>query len=98
MTVATEIVRKTKLIKTLLHSCAGSTIFRVRFTKRTTGEIREMVCRLNVSKGVKGVGQAYVPSEKGLINVYDMHRKGFRCIPTEGILALTIKGKTYNFK
>ncbi len=97
MTVTTETAHKTNLIRTLLRTCAGDTIFRVRFTKRTTGEVREMVCRLNVSKGVKGVGQSYDPTDKGLINVYDMHNRGFRCIPTEGILALTIKGKTYNF-
>jgi len=72
---------------------AENTIFSVKFIKKDGSE-RKMNCRLNVKKGVKGVGMAYDPIEKGLLPVYDMEKGGFRMINLNTILELKIKGES----
>jgi hypothetical protein len=42
-----------------------------------------------VRKGVKGVGLAFEPSEKNLLTVYDMQKKGFRHINLSDVLEFT---------
>lgn len=87
-------------------------IFAVRFTKRTTGEEREMACR----QGVKSRLSAN-PSKPGidfakndLIPVFDVNavtpakgdeesKKGaYRSIPKEGITAIKINGEWYDVR
>jgi hypothetical protein len=53
-----------------------------------------MVCRRKVTKGVKGVGMSYNPSDYNLIPVYDMS-KGFRMINASTITELKIEGINY---
>lgn len=72
---------------------AENTIFSVKFIKKDGSE-RKMNCRLNVKKGVKGVGMAYDPIEKGLLPVFDMEKGGFRMINLNTILELKIKGES----
>ena len=48
-----------------------STIFFVKFIKRSTGEIRDMYAQKGVGKFVKGGEQAYDPSEHNLVGVFD---------------------------
>lgn len=77
---------------------AGNTIFNVVFIKRTTGEQRNMTCRLDVRKhvkGDKGTGRAYDMEGKGLIPVYDVQKRGYRTVPVDGIVSITIKGETF---
>jgi hypothetical protein len=71
---------------------ADNTIFSVVFTKKD-GTTRKMICRLNVKKGVNGVGMAYDPIEKGLLPVFDMEKKGFRMINMKTVTELKIKGE-----
>lgn len=66
--------------------------FGVRFIKRTNGQLREMVCRIGVAKGVKGSGQSFDPDAKGLITVWDTTEQGFRMIPVENLIALKCGG------
>ena len=70
-------------------------MFSVEFVKRTTGEHRKMVARLGVKKHLAGGDAAYNFSERGLVSVYDVQKKGYRTIPTESISTLTIGGSTY---
>jgi hypothetical protein len=70
-------------------------IFRATFTKRTTGETRNLTGRLGVSKGVKGVGLSFNPSEKKLMVVYDMHKRNFRMINLERLYEVKFKGLIY---
>jgi len=70
-------------------------IFTVVFTKRTTGERREMNCRMKVKKHLKGGGPAYNFKKKNLISVYDLGKEGYRCIPIEGITHLRVGGKSF---
>lgn len=70
---------------------AVDTFFSVHFIKKN-GDLRKMVCRLNVKKGVKGVGMSYNPTEKGLLCVYDVVKKGFRMIVINTIQNIQIRG------
>lgn len=79
-----------------IRRLAGGKIFGCTFTKRTTGELRTMQCRLGVSKGVTGAGMAYDPEEKGLLPVYDMAHAGYRMIPLDAIQSITVSGETYH--
>jgi len=71
-------------------------IFGVTFTKRTTGDIRNMSARLGVSKGVTGEGLKYDPESKQLLTVYDMRKKQYRMLNTETLSQLNIQGRTYS--
>jgi hypothetical protein len=68
-------------------------IFRVEFIKRTTGEVRVMVARLGVSKGVTGVGLKFDPLAKGLLTCFDMQKGQFRTINLDSVTSLRLAGK-----
>lgn len=76
-------------------------IFSVEFTKRTTGELRKMVCRRGVAKYVKGVGRSFDADKKNLLSVYDMQiadeAKGYRLIPLDAIVSLRLNGTSYRW-
>lgn len=57
-----------------------------------------MVARLNVKSYLKGGEPTYDFQEKGLLPVFDMQKKEYRCIPLEGIKSLTVKGVTYTYR
>lgn len=80
-------------VQKLLESSEGK-IFSITFVKRSTGEKRKMVCRTGVSKDTKGVGLAFDPKSYNLLTVYDMQKKGYRSIPMDSVLTVTIDGKT----
>ena len=75
----------------LINNSKGR-IFAVKFVKRSTGELRLMSCRTGVHNYLKGGMAAYDPAEKALISVFDMHKRGYRSIPTEGISQLKVDG------
>jgi len=70
-------------------------IFRVTFTKRSTGETRILVGRLGVTSALKGGTMSYNPTDKGLMTVYDVQKKGYRMIPIEGLQEVRFQGVTY---
>lgn len=70
-------------------------IFSVTFTKRTTGEVREMVCRTGVTAHLKGGEAAYSFSEKMLLSVYDLQKAGYRAVPLDAIISLREGGRVY---
>lgn len=68
--------------------------FSIKFEKRTTGEIREMLCRTGVTSHLVAV-----PSKEGLnfkkhnlIPVFDVKKEEYRSIPIEGITEIKIEG------
>jgi len=69
-------------------------IFSVLFVKKD-GTARKMTCRRGVKKGVTGKGLAYKPSERALLPVYDMEKKGFRMINAKTLISLTIGGERF---
>lgn len=70
-------------------------IFSVTFVKRTTGELREMTCRLGVKKHLKGGEKSFSDKEKNLLTVFDMTKQGYRSIPLENIVHIKINGVEY---
>jgi len=75
------------------------TFFSVEFIKRTTGELRKMVCRGGVQKHLVGGVLKYNPGEKNLIGVWDStvedNTKAYRMIAIEGIKTLNAGGENY---
>ena len=69
-------------------------IFSAVFTKKD-GEKRKMVCRCGVAKYVKGVGLKFKPEDRGLIGVFDMHKKAYRFINMKTLETLKIQGTEY---
>ena len=80
-----------------LRSLNGK-IFTVEFTKRTTGELRVMRCTTNYQSKLAGGELAYNPTEKALIPVYDLEKRGFRSIPTDAVIRIRALGNEYEVK
>lgn len=90
----------------LMKKVDDGRFFSVTFRKRTTGEVRKMVCRIGVKRYLAGGESAYDFRRKNLLPVWDVNeekrlmregldkfsagRKSYRCIPVENIL--DIKG------
>ena len=79
----------------------GHEIFTIKFRRRNdkvvagevvarAGDIREMRCRLHVTKGVKGVEPNRKEVDRGIdcVTVFEMaaERSGFKRIPVDGIV------------
>lgn len=74
---------------------AKNTMFSVVFIKRTTGEVRRMLCRTGVRKYLSGGELKFVPIRKGLLSVYDMKSKGYRFINLETLVSFKLGGISY---
>jgi hypothetical protein len=79
----------------LKESVSDGRIFSVVFVKRTTGEIREMVCRMGVTSHLRGGVKKFNDQEKNLITVYDVQKNGYRSIPLENIIRVKVNGVVY---
>ena len=89
---------KTEQLRELITEMAGGTIFSCRFIKRSTGEVRDMTCRLGVKKYLQGGELPFDPVEKGLLPVYDLQKEDYRMISLSTLQELRIKGKVYRFE
>ena len=67
-------------------------LYSIVFTKRSTGEERQMVCRQNVVSHLKGGEKAYDATAKGLITTFDFQKNAYRSIPIEGIKRIKMHG------
>lgn len=63
--------------ETNFRNFVGTRIFSVDYVKKD-GTSRKVVARLEVKKGVKGIGQSYNPRDYGQITVFDMQKQQFR--------------------
>ena len=71
--------------------------FSVSFVKKD-GSIRNMTARLGVSKGIKGGGLKFNPSDRDLMVVWAMDKENYRMINLKTIRAIKFKNKVRNFK
>jgi hypothetical protein len=71
-------------------------VFRVDFIKRTTGELRTMLCQFGVKKHLKGGKAAYNPSKKNLFFIYSSDKQGYRSFGLNDALLLKHGGIVYN--
>ena len=69
-------------------------IFNVEFIKKD-GTHRLMTARLQVQKGVKGVGLNFDPAQHKLITAYDMRKGAFRMINCNNLVSLSSNKKKY---
>lgn len=70
-------------------------IFSVEFIKRTTGELRHMVCRIGVKSHLKGGTKKFSDTEKQLLTVFDVQKNAYRSIPLDQIIRVKVNGQTY---
>lgn len=92
-TETTLTVPHAKAVAFLREQAEKGRIFNVRFLKRTTGEVREMLCRAGVKKHLKGGDAAYNFSDKGLMPVYDLLNEGYRSIPLDSLTHVMMQGE-----
>lgn len=79
--------------KKLIESSNGA-IFSVKFIKKD-GTLRDMVCRLGVTKHLKGGVKGYDAADFKLVTVFDMQKKGYRSISLDTLNTVTINGDTW---
>jgi len=70
-------------------------IFRVVFSRRADGRQREMVCRIGVTKHLKGQGPAYCAADHDLMSVYDVQKREYRSIPLDRVLCVRFGRTNY---
>lgn len=83
----------------------GGSIVSISFIKRSNGEQRRIVGKLDVSKYCNGTGMSYSFKDKGLIGIFDMEiakgleenqrAKAYRSVPIESIIEIKYNGKTF---
>ncbi len=79
----------TQAIVDLIKSSKGR-IFSVEFVKRC-GTTRKMVCRIGVTKHLKGGELPYDALSKGLLPVWDMQIQDYRMINLNTITKLSLE-------
>ena len=84
-------IKRKKAIEMMNNN--GGLIFGVKFVKRSDGSVRSGSFRTGVRKNIKG-NPRYNPKSHSIFRVYDM-KKGYRSIPLEGILSITLNGAVY---
>ena len=78
-----------------LRKIVGGKFFSVVFVKKD-GTVRKMLCRLGVTKYLKGGTQRYDPAALNMITVYDMIKRQYRTINLNTLRSLQC-GLTYTF-
>lgn len=95
----TQTVSQQELITLIAEASAGGQFFSASFIKRSTGDLREMICRGGVRCFEVGGTPLYDPDEHNLLWVWDSHGMGgagsYRSIPCEGVLNAVIEGIRY---
>jgi hypothetical protein len=96
------VITQGQAVRVLERLKAKGVFFTVIFTKRTTGEKREMTCRGGVSAYVKGVGLRFDPVKKGLVSVWEASKEegvskagAYRFIALEGLQEIRGQRKIY---
>lgn len=90
-------------VRKIIKATKGK-FFLVKFTKRTTGELRTMLCRTGVAKFVKGKGMQFDPADKDLVCVWDLQAwvpekdSGYRMINLRTVCEIRFGGITQTFE
>lgn len=95
-------MQKVSLLNALEFIAArGNLVFSVEFRKRTDGKLRKMNCRLDVTKYLTKPRegpeqeQGVTIDSKGLIHVYDMVKKGYRCFAALNLTQICMHGEWF---
>ncbi len=91
---AQRIISPSNALK-LIRSLEDGKFFTIVFRKRTTGKLRVMNCRQRVKKHLKGGDTKYSFSEKGLVSVYDVQKRDYRCFALNSLVSIKTNGDEY---
>ena len=92
--------KKITRIRAFLRGTLGQ-IMTVKFTKRTTGEERTMVCRTGVKRHLKdptapqSLSLARQDIENTLLRVFDMQKRAYRMISLESVREIKSGGEIF---
>ena len=85
-----------KTFQAIRESVSDGKLFSVTFVKKD-GSIRFMTCRTGVKKYRKTLHEIIKTGcDTSLITVFDMQKKEYRSFHQESVLALKMKGQTFN--
>jgi hypothetical protein len=84
------------LAEKFVQETSNRKVFTVTFVKRTNGELRRLNGLRGVTKGVKGVGHSFNPTEKGLLCVYDLKKSDFRFVNLSEIVSFKANKKSFS--
>ncbi len=70
-------------------------VFSVTFIKRSTGKDKTIRARLGVKTKINGKGMRYNTHGRKIILVFDINMRKYKCIPIEGIEAVSYRGRPY---
>lgn len=80
-----------------LKDLLGGKIFSVVFQKKD-GTLREMVCRLGVTKHLKGGVKKYDSDALNYLTVFDMQKQDYRTINVNTLKSITFEGVSYEIE
>jgi hypothetical protein len=69
-------------------------IFSASYVK-VDGSLRDITCRLGVTKHLKGGKLAFNPTKLGMLPVFDLQAKGYRMLRVNTMYRLAIAGKQF---
>jgi hypothetical protein len=82
-----------EMAEKLIKSTNGR-IFSAIFTKKD-GSDRKMVCRLGVTKHLKGGEQSFEPADFDMITVFDVQKKGYRMVRVDTLKSVSVDGEEF---
>ena len=68
----------------LVEKVRDGKFFGVTFIKRTDGEVRRMRARVGVDRTTGG-GRPWTDEAHGVLTVWDVDKRAYRCIPCESV-------------
>jgi len=96
MTTQLTVEEKRAAIRDLIFGkCGNGNIFTATFVKQD-GTVRDMNCRLGVTKHLHG-GESTTAHKPNLLTVYDMQSAGYRCINLDTVTGITIAKNKVSF-
>jgi hypothetical protein len=78
-----------------IKELVGSKIFSVTFVKKD-GTLREMTCRVGVTKHLKGGELKYSPESLNYLTVFDMKAQDYRTININTLKKIKVDGVEYD--
>lgn len=89
-------MNKCQAVREYIESIVENDFYTVTFVKKTTGEVRKMNCRQNVTKHSKG-GVNVCAGKDDLLSTYSLDSKGYRTINLAGVIEVYHAGRTVKF-
>lgn len=81
----------------MIENDKSGKFYRVTFVKKN-GDVRKMVTRNGVTKGITGEGARWNPASRGMKFAYDMVKRAWRTINFATMTELKMFGITYKIK